>query len=532
MLGVLLKKQLSEVFRSYFYDAKKNKMRSKWAIIAWFLFFILMMVGMLGGIFTGMAVSLCDVFVQMNLGWMYFLMMNHSAILLGAFGSVFNTYSCLYLSKDNDLLLSLPIPVKTIIASRLLNVYLLGTMYTMTAVLPALIVYWITAGFTWIRFFCGILLALIISLIVLILSTLLGYLVAKISLKLKNKSFVTVIASLLFIAAYYFFYFKINGIISHIVANADTYAEKIKGYAYLVYCFGRIGEGDLLSALLYVALLIAVFVLIWIALSHSFLSIATSGGIQEKTRYVEKKVREKTIFMALLEKEFARFTASANYMLNCGLGTVVIPICGIMMLLKGKTVLMVLDAVFVNAPGISVILVCVMLCWMTSMNVSAVPSVSLEGKSLWIPQSLPVEAKTVLHAKMMVQLILTLIPMLFTVICASFVLNATLLLKLLLCLTVLIYSVFSALFAITMAVKMPILNWTSEIMPIKQSGAMMIVMFGSWAITVAMAGLYLWIGYQIGAVAYLSICSILFGSVSLILWHWLNTKGAAAFAAL
>ena len=122
--------------------------------------------------------------------------------------------------------------------------------------------------------------------------------------------------------------------------------------------------------------------------------------------------------------------------------------------------------------------------------------------------------------------------MLFTVICASFVLNATLLLKLLLCLTVLIYSVFSALFAITMAVKMPILNWTSEIMPIKQSGAMMIVMFGSWAITVAMAGLYLWIGYQIGAVAYLSICSILFGSVSLILWRWLNTKGAAAFAAL
>ena len=30
-------------------------------------------------------------------------------------------------------------------------------------------------------------------------------------------------------------------------------------------------------------------------------------------------------------------------------------------MLKGKTVLMVLDAVFVNAPGISVILVCVML---------------------------------------------------------------------------------------------------------------------------------------------------------------------------
>ena len=30
------------------------------------------------------------------------------AVFLGAFGSVFNTYSGLYLAKDNDLLLSMP----------------------------------------------------------------------------------------------------------------------------------------------------------------------------------------------------------------------------------------------------------------------------------------------------------------------------------------------------------------------------------------------------------------------------------------
>ena len=29
MVKLLLKKQLSEIFRSYFYDAKKNKPRSK-----------------------------------------------------------------------------------------------------------------------------------------------------------------------------------------------------------------------------------------------------------------------------------------------------------------------------------------------------------------------------------------------------------------------------------------------------------------------------------------------------------------------
>ena len=35
MLRILVKKQLAEVFKSYFYDAKKNRMRSKLAIAGW-----------------------------------------------------------------------------------------------------------------------------------------------------------------------------------------------------------------------------------------------------------------------------------------------------------------------------------------------------------------------------------------------------------------------------------------------------------------------------------------------------------------
>ena len=148
MLKFLLKKQLTEVFRSVFYDAKKNRMRSKGAIIGWVIFYILLIGGMLGGLFTMLSLSLCGPLVEAGVGWLYFLLLSGVSILLGAFGSVFNTYAGLYLAKDNDLLLSLPIPVKTIIASRLLNVYLLGAMYSSLVLLPALIVYWAVAGLT------------------------------------------------------------------------------------------------------------------------------------------------------------------------------------------------------------------------------------------------------------------------------------------------------------------------------------------------------------------------------------------------
>ena len=59
MVKILLKKQLTEIFRSYFYDAKKNKARSKAAITGYIVLFVILMVGILGGMFTFLSVSLC-----------------------------------------------------------------------------------------------------------------------------------------------------------------------------------------------------------------------------------------------------------------------------------------------------------------------------------------------------------------------------------------------------------------------------------------------------------------------------------------
>ena len=52
------------------------------------------------------------------------------------------------------------------------------------------------------------------------------------------------------------------------------------------------------------------------------------------------------------------------------------------------------------------------LCMLASMNDMAAPSVSLEGKSLWLLQSLPVTPWQVLRAKLRLQLLLTAIPVL------------------------------------------------------------------------------------------------------------------------
>ena len=193
MVKLLLRKQLREIFRSYFFNPKTNQKRSAFSTALWFVFFALIMVGLLGGMFTFLAVTLAKPLAAVDMGWLYYVIMTLLAILLGVFGSVFNTYSGLYLAKDNDLLLSLPIEPQAIIVSRLLGVYLMGLMYSAVVLVPAVIVGWICMPLTPMRVVGGLMLILLTSVFILTLSCLLGWVVAKISLKLKNKNVVVVI---------------------------------------------------------------------------------------------------------------------------------------------------------------------------------------------------------------------------------------------------------------------------------------------------------------------------------------------------
>ena len=189
-------------------------------------------------------------------------------------------------------------------------------------VLPAIIVYWATVSAAPLHLLAGVLFLLLISLFVMAISCLLGWVVAKVSLKLKNKSFVTVVLSLVFFGLYYYFLL----LQSQLPANGATtehalYGDKVRSSAYPVYLFGQAGAGDPLSMPLRTAAIAVLFGLTWL-LSRSFLSIATASGHVGRKVYRAKVVRCRSISSALLDRELRRFTSSANYMLNCGFGTI------------------------------------------------------------------------------------------------------------------------------------------------------------------------------------------------------------------
>lgn len=531
MFRILLKKQMTEIFRGYFYDSKKNKKRSTASTILFLGLYLVILVGILGGMFGFLSVSLCKPFAQLHMSWLYFLIMSMIAIALGAFGSIFNTYTGLYLSKDNDLLLSLPIPVGSILAARLMSVYLLGLMYSAVVIVPAVVVYWIVVPVSFLEVLGSLLLMILVSMIVLILSCVLGWCVAKMSQKFKNRSFLTVFASLIFMAAYYFVYYKAQLVITDLLSHAQEYGEKLKASAYPLYLFGKMGEGNIPAMLLCTIIVLGIWAFTFALLSKSFLSIVTASGKTEKIAYKEKKTRQKSTASAMFAKEFSRFTANPNYMLNCGLGSVFLVVLGGVLLAKGAVFMQGMQQVFgaKGGRGIPAVLLATAVCVVASMNDSAVPSVSLEGKNIWIAQSLPVEPWDSLRAKLMVQILVTAVPVLFCDICIFIVLKSSPVEMLLTLVITELYVVLLAMFGLFLGLKMPNLTWTNENAPIKQSINVMIAMFGGSLCSIAMGILYVIAGWVIGELVYLAVFIAVFACFCILLYFWLKKRGTEIF---
>ena len=155
---------------------------------------------------------------------------------------------------------------------------------------------------------------------------------------------------------------------------------------------------------------------------------------------------------------------------------------------------------------------------------------SLEGKSLWLAQSLPVKPLDVLRAKLNMQLILTGVPVIICMLFAAFMFTPLQFAAAFV--SALTFVLLLALFDLFVGLKMPNLNWTSEITPIKQSGGVMIAMLGGFIYTVIYCALFFMVGYKLGAVQFLLAVAAINLILSVLIYLWLKKKGTAVFSAL
>lgn len=529
MLKALIKKQFLELNSFYFQNKKTGKNRSAGGVILMVVLFAFLFLS-IGFMFYEIAGSLCLSLVPAGMDWLMFAMMGMMSIALGTFGSVFNTYSMLYKAKDNELLISMPVPPSKILISRMTGVLGMSLLYSAIVWVPSVISYWIVAepGMAS-KIFC-VLLLLVITLIVSVLTCVLGWVVALISGRLKNKSFFTVLFSLLFLGVYYFVYFRINTLLQSFSANSEKIGSVIRKI-YPVYQLGLAGTGEKLPMLLVTAGAVILFAICVAVLSKSFVNIITSQRSGKKKEYKEKAAKVRSASSAIFGKELTHFLKSPTYMLNCGLGLIILTVLGIYVLISGDNLLAMVSQIAAEAPVVVDILPAfgvTAVILLISMNNFSAPSVSLEGKSIWVLQSMPVDGKTIFTAKAKFHIYMNIIPVVFAAAALGIVFSSDVLTTVMMVAVCAAYCIFSAVLGLTLNMKMPNLTWTNEAVPVKQSAAVGICIFGGWAVAVLFSGgAYLLTALDLRI--YMLIFTVILLAVSALLWRRLTTKGAKEF---
>lgn len=466
-----------------------------------------------------------------ELAWLYFALLALASFAVMFFFSIFTAKEQLFAAKDNDLLLSLPLSPAAILLSRMLELIGINLLLELPVVIPVTLAWQSCAALSGRGWLGLVLIALLLPLFSLAFSSLLGWALAALSRRVRKKALFSTVFSLLFLALYFYLYSRINLLLDRLVQNGAAAAEKLSGARPLWWLGRAVAEGHLPSLALGALFLLLPFAAVYVLLSRTFIKTVTSHRGAARVEYRARAMKPATPSAALFRRELNRFLTSSSYMVNAGLGLVLL-IAGAVALPLAQGRLEGALAAWPQAgpllfPGL-LLAVCTLI---TTVTISAA-SVSLEGGSLWILQSLPVSSGQALRAKLKLHLALTLPPVLLA--CASVALTCRPRGEALMAcfLLPLAFALLLALLGLTSNLRHPNLSWTNESQAVKNGVSIIVAVALSWGLLLGTAGLIFLLSLLLSLGWALLLISALLLAAAGAVYRWLMRRGAAIFSSL
>lgn len=523
MIGALLKKQFLEL--GYIFTGKKNKKIGKrnngFAIgLGAFIYLV----------FFGTFFALSFLFMEglkgaPDGGAIYFSILGIIAVFVGVIGSVFTTYNMLYLAKDNEQLLSLPIKPSAILFTRITVVFITSFVYSSSVFLPSVICYWIN-GFTSIFNIINPIIALfIVGIKVTTLTCIFGFIIALIAVRVKKKTFISVLVAIILIGVYYFVYAKMSSYITLLAENATNVGSWIETYVYPAYTLGEGARGDLVSLIIALGIYGGAFAVCYFILSKTFILLTTIKVSDKKKVYVGKEEKTRKVGKALLHREAKKFFSSVAYLLNVGIGALFMVFGAVVVLIYGNDLSTVLGAIPSPFNAFIPVVIGLLVNMISSMTAYTPPSISIEGKSFWIVRTLPVKTIDILVAKEKMHYLIAVIPSVILCVAFCVALKIDVVISVLLVLSVIIYIMFSANLGLTMAIKKPNFDWTNETTAVKSGLPVVVAILGGWGINVILFGISLLLVPFITVYGYFAFNAVAFFVGYLLLHNWIKNKG-------
>ena len=181
---------------------------------------------------------LCLPFHELGFDWLFFAYAAIFALVFTIFGCIFTIQSQVFESKDNDMLLAMPIPPMCIFISRLIPIFAQTLLLSTTALLPAFIIYTMQIEVSVTLLLCFLLMFFAVPLLSIVICTALGTFTAWVSSKIAYKNLVTILISLLFIVGYVYLSTNSQSLLDTLINDGEGISNAIKAYFWIFYQAG------------------------------------------------------------------------------------------------------------------------------------------------------------------------------------------------------------------------------------------------------------------------------------------------------
>ena len=411
------------------------------------------------------------------------------------FFTMFKANGELFGFKDYDMVMSLPIPVRTIINSRFLNMYLWNTFATLLVMLPMGIVY---ASFTkpplgfYIMWIIGMFLTCLIPTTV---AAIFGAVITAISSKFRYAGTVSTILSIAFVIVIMVFPMIATSTDTGLGKMFDSETGNIDAAAFSamapvisdslnriyppVKLFTKaVVNGNIGSFVTFAGISIGWYAAFVFLLSVKYRQINTAITSHiSRADYKLVTLHQGSMLSALYRKTIMRILKSTICVTNLLIGCVLAVLLSAAMVVAGPEKVMQgleMSDYMQIVKGAACYVVAAMVC----MTNTAAVSLALEGKNIWLIKSLPISPKILYDSYLLTNLTFTVPTSIVCSILFSISLKMGFIGTALMILTPLTFSLFTAAAGIFIGNRMAYYDWQEETQLIKQSMMSLIGILG------------------------------------------------------
>ncbi|MBU3160406.1 hypothetical protein KPL37_11680 [Clostridium frigoris] len=399
--------------------------------------------------------------------------------------TIFKASGTLFAFKDYDMLMSLPVKTTTVITSRFLLMYEMNVLFCILVMLPMGTAYGMFAHPQILFYVLWVISIFVTPLVPMTIAAALGAIISAISSKFKHTNMINIILS--FVVTIGFMGASMSAgtmsggqiNIKQLASLGTMLTHKMNQIYPLVSIFEKgVCQYNIIAFISFLVISVIWYFVFVKVVSIKYKAINTGlTSHQTKSNYKLKSSKVTSTFRALHRKEIKRFFSSYLYVLNVGMGAVLLLALSITCFIFGIDKLQRLMGI-PNIKGIMTNFAPFVMSGMLAMTCTTSVSLSLEGKNLWILLSAPIEAATIYRSKMAVNITLLLPVSLLSSILMKLCLKPSIMSTVWMFITPLAYVGLTSVWGIYINLKFPNFEWESEVTVIKQSIASLFGILG------------------------------------------------------